>query len=105
MWDSYDSASKQQDQLKALFKEENKPEIYHVNIGADLAKPISGTTTEVARMDLKSGESIEALAKLVSELEANLKSAANGHGTTWGPTFENPNVYVGILAWDSKQVG
>ena len=51
-------------------------------------------------MNLRTGESAAALAELVDQLEASLK----GHDSTWGPTFEDPNVTIGILGWDSKEV-
>ncbi|KAF7977707.1 hypothetical protein HWV62_2974 [Athelia sp. TMB] len=103
VWDSYDSASKQLAHLQSLFKPENKPEIYHVKSGSDLIKPISATCTEIARMNLHTGESTAALAELVDQLEASLKGGEGAHDSTWGPTFEDPNVTIGILGWDSKE--
>ncbi|KAF7979781.1 hypothetical protein HWV62_40816 [Athelia sp. TMB] len=103
VWDSYESAEKQSERLKSFFKEESKVEICHVRIGADISRPISAPVTEIAWVVLKPGQSVEALAKSIDELEEAVKTLEGAHSSTWGPTVEDPNVFVGIIGWDTRE--
>lgn len=79
-------------------------EIYHVNIGADIAQPIAAPVMEIAWVKLKPGQSVEALAKSIAGLEEAVKTLAGAHNSTWGPTVEDPNEFVGLVGWDTREV-
>lgn len=78
-------------------------EIYHVRTGSEIPD-ISTGTTEIAWIKLKQGNAITDLASKIDALEEAIKSLKGAHGSTWGPTAEDPNEFAGIVNWDTKQV-
>ncbi|KAF7977718.1 hypothetical protein HWV62_2996 [Athelia sp. TMB] len=103
VWDSYDSAPAELDHLKTHFKPENKPQVTHVRVGTDATKSLAAPCTEIATLTLKPGESAEALGSFLDALKSLFAAGAGHHAMAWGPTFENPNVFVGILGWDTRE--
>jgi len=104
VWDSYDSAAKQLEHLKSLFKEENKPEIFHAKVVSDASKAITSKCTEIVTLKLKSGETIDTLFNILGQLKALFDGKAPGwHAMTWGQAAEDPNTVIALLGWDSKQ--
>ncbi|KAF7981462.1 hypothetical protein HWV62_33491 [Athelia sp. TMB] len=103
VWASYDSAPAEQDHLTTQFKPENKPQLTHVRVRTDAAPALAAPCTEIATLTLKPGESAEALGSFLDALKSLFAAGAGHHAMAWGPTVENPNVFVGILGWDTRE--
>ena len=53
---------------------------------------------------LKEGNTIDQLEPLVQELHRLLAGTPKFHGDSWAPIIGKPNVYYGILGWDTVEV-
>lgn len=67
-------------------------------------KALGAPITEFVTFALKEGESITELKSLVEKIHQELAGTPKFHGDSWGPIIGKPNVYHGILGWDTEQV-
>jgi len=66
----------------------------------------SAPVTEFVTFTLKEGVNMDKLKPLVEQLQAGLQGTPNSkfHGSSWALVIDKPNVYHGVLGWDSVQV-
>ncbi|KAF8835641.1 hypothetical protein BDN67DRAFT_937727 [Paxillus ammoniavirescens] len=59
--------------------------------------------TEFVTFTLKEGKTMTDLEPLVKELHQKLAGAPKFHGDSWSVVIDKPNVYHGILGWDTVE--
>ncbi|KIJ64513.1 hypothetical protein HYDPIDRAFT_40257 [Hydnomerulius pinastri MD-312] len=59
--------------------------------------------TEFVTFTLKEGKTMDQLEPLVQELHTKLVGTPKFHGDSWAVVIDKPNVYHGILGWDTVQ--
>lgn len=64
----------------------------------------SAPVTEFVTFTLKEGVAMDQLEPLVKQLESKLPGTSMFYGSSWAPVMDNPNVYYGVLGWESVQV-
>ncbi|KAH7885328.1 hypothetical protein F5I97DRAFT_1937560 [Phlebopus sp. FC_14] len=69
----------------------------------DAKGPLGAPITEFVTFTLKEGKTIEQLEPLVQELHQKLAGAPKFHGDSWAVIIDKPNVYHGILGWDTVE--
>ncbi|KAH7922958.1 hypothetical protein BV22DRAFT_1016311 [Leucogyrophana mollusca] len=69
----------------------------------DTVGPFSAPATEFVTFTLNKGQTIDKLEPLVAQLKAQLVGTPKFHGASWAPVIGKPDVYFGILGWDSVQ--
>lgn len=81
----------------------SKPTVNYVEF-EDTKGALGAPITEFVTFTLKEGNTIDQLELLVQELHKLLPGTPKFHGDSWAPIIGEPNVYHGILGWDSVQV-
>jgi hypothetical protein len=66
-------------------------------------KAFGAPITEFVTFTLKEGKSIDQLEPLVQELHQKLAGTPKFHGDSWALIIGKPNVYHGILGWDTAK--
>ena len=64
----------------------------------------SAPVTEFVTFTLKKGVTMDQLKPLVKQLESKLRGTSKFYGSSWAPVTDKPNVYYGVLGWESVQV-
>ena len=82
----------------------SKPTVNYVEF-EDTKGPLGAPITEFVTFTLKEGKEIAQLEPLVQELHRKLAGTPRFHGDSWAPIIGKPNVYYGILGWDTVEVG
>lgn len=69
----------------------------------DTEGALGAPITEFVTFALKEGNTMAQLEPLVQEIHQKLVGTSKFHGDSWAPIIGKPNVYHGILGWDSVQ--
>jgi hypothetical protein len=64
----------------------------------------SAPVTEFVTFTLKEGVTMDKLEPLVNQLKIGLVGTQKFYGSSWAPVIDKPNVYHGVLGWESVQV-
>ncbi|KAF9221020.1 hypothetical protein BS17DRAFT_786378 [Gyrodon lividus] len=67
----------------------------------DTKGALGAPVTEFVTMTLKEGKTMAELEPLVQELHQKLAGTPKFHGDSWSVIIDKPNVYHGILGWDT----
>lgn len=70
----------------------------------DTKGALGAPITEFVTFTLKEGNNVAQLEPLVQELHKKLAGTPKFHGDSWAPIIGKPNVYHGILGWDTVEV-
>jgi hypothetical protein len=70
----------------------------------DTKRILGAPITEFVTFALKEGKTVTDLEPLVKELHQKLAGAPKFHGDSWSVVIDKPNVYHGILGWDTVEV-
>ncbi|EGN98245.1 hypothetical protein SERLA73DRAFT_74474 [Serpula lacrymans var. lacrymans S7.3] len=81
----------------------SQPDVSHVQFTSDVIRPLAAPATEFVTFTLKEGQSVENLLPLVKQLYEGVAITPTAHGSSWGPVIGKPDVYYGILGWDTVQ--
>lgn len=104
--DAHDAFTKTTDyaEIEALSRPAfgSKPTVNYVEF-EDTKGPLGAPITEFVTFTLKEGNTIAQLEPLVQELHQKLRGTPQFHGDSWAPVIGKPNVYHGILGWDTVQ--
>ncbi|KAF8550057.1 hypothetical protein OG21DRAFT_1420311 [Imleria badia] len=80
----------------------SEPTVNYVKF-EDTKGALGAPITEFVTFTLKEGKNIGQLEPLVQELHQKLVGTPKFHGDSWAPIIDKPNVYHGILGWDTVE--
>ncbi|KAJ8586280.1 hypothetical protein M405DRAFT_823631 [Rhizopogon salebrosus TDB-379] len=63
----------------------------------------SAPVTEFVTFTLKEGVTMDKLEPFVNQLQNGLIGTQKFYGSSWAPVIDKPNVYYGVLGWESVQ--
>ena len=81
----------------------SEPTVNYVEF-EDAKDALGAPITEFVTFTLKEGKNVAQLEFLVRELHQKFVGTPKFHGDSWAPIIGKPNVYHGILGWDTVKV-